>query len=91
MLSDAVVGGPLYCRVVGHDAGRVRFVMIYHRDDGSERPSTEVSMPVERFFESSFGGWYEGDTPPRVTPMKAKGMEVPLKPGRREGGSQLEN
>jgi hypothetical protein len=45
---------------------------IYHREDGSERIPPPWRVPLRHFIEATFGGWYEGSSPPSVTPTQPR-------------------
>ena len=48
-LNDPMTGGPLYCRILAFEGGRVEFQTIYHCEDGSERVTKPSRLPLDGF------------------------------------------
>src|ERR1700737_3746407 len=84
-LNDPMTGGPLYCRIRGVEGDLVEYEEIYHREDGSERIGAPWRRPIGGFIEGTFGGWYQGSSPPPAAPMRPRGQPVPMDP-RKIGG-----
>jgi len=53
---------------------------LYQHDGGSERTGTPSRVPLQAFPERTFGGWYEGSSPPPAAPTRPRGQPVPLDP-----------
>jgi hypothetical protein len=83
-LSDPMTGGALYCR--GFDGEWVHYEEIYHRADGSERIGAPWRLPIGDFIEGTFGGWYEGSSPPPAAPDGLGVSPCPSIPARSEVG-----
>src|SRR6202171_5947800 len=86
-LNDPTTGGPLYCRVRGVEVGLVEYEVIHHQDDGSERIGSPWRLPIEHFVEATFGGWYEGTTPPTAIPRGGEGSPGAFPPRQSRGAA----
>jgi hypothetical protein len=85
-LNDSMTGGPVYCRIRPDVGDLVEYEDIYHREHDSERIPPPWRVPIGHFTEATFGGWYEGNSPPPAMPVRERrGIPVPLDP-RKIGG-----